>query len=73
MWEWVGIDGPTQCRVYSVYSKQVGTWIEEQAASMWKHYEIPPSMVEEVSLRCFLAPTYLFTEEMEVLFLLRWS
>ena len=73
MWEFVGINGPTQSKIYAVFSEIIGSWIEEQPSNMWKYYEIPAESVNEVSLRVFLAANYSFTKEMEVLFLLRWS
>lgn len=73
MWELAGIDGPSQAKVYAVFSKKIGDWIEEHPTNMWNYYEIPAESVGEVSLRVLVAPNYLFTKEMEVLFLLRWS
>ena len=51
MWEFVGIDGPTQSKIYAVFSEIIGSWIEEQPSNMWKYYEIPAESVNEVSLR----------------------
>jgi hypothetical protein len=72
-WERTGIDGPTNKWVYNVRSLEVRTWIEEQPVHMWKHYDIPDASINEVSLAALLGQNYIFTEEMEAWFQLRWS
>ncbi len=73
MWEVVGIDGPSNSKVYAVFSQNISDWIKEQPRNMWNFYEIPLGLDNKVSLKVFLADNYLFTKEMELLFLLRWS
>jgi|FreactcultureFD7_1027221.scaffolds.fasta_scaffold180444_1 hypothetical protein len=46
--------------VYMVYRPELRRWVESQDKSLWKPYVYSPS-------------DYVFTKEMEVLFLLRWS
>lgn len=46
---------------YKIYDSQVWGWVEDQPIHMWKYDDAGDGN------------NYLFTEEMEVLFLLRWS
>lgn len=46
--------------VYMVYRPELRRWVEAQNPSLWKHYIYSPT-------------DYVFTKEMETLFLLRWS
>lgn len=72
-WVRVGIDGPTNKWVFNIRLQEIRDWIEEQPIHMWKHYEVPQSWIDEVSINAFLGQNYIFTEEMEAWFQLRWS
>lgn len=72
-WEKVGIDGPANKWVYNIRLQEIRDWIEEQPIHMWKQYEIPQASIDEVSLKAWLGQNYIFTEEMEAWFQLRWS
>jgi len=72
-WEKVGIDRPTNKWVYNIKLYEVGHWIESQPIHMWKHYDIPFDQLRNVSLGSLLGSNYMFTDEMESWFLLRWS
>ena len=70
-WEKVGKDMPTDKWVYNIRYREVGHWIESQPIHMWKHYDIPFDQLRK--LGPLLGSTYLFTDEMEAWFMLRWS
>jgi hypothetical protein len=72
-WEKVGIDGPANKRVYNIRLQEIRDWIEDQPIHMWKHYDIPKELIDKVSLKAWLGQNYIFTEEMEAWFQLRWS
>jgi hypothetical protein len=72
-WERFGIDGPTNKWVYNIRSRDIRVWIEEQPIHMWKRYDIPDASINEVSFAALLGPNYIFEEEMEAWFQLRWS
>jgi hypothetical protein len=72
-WEKVGKDMPTDKWVYNIRLHEVGHWIESQPIHMWKHYDIPFDQLRNVSFGAMSGPNYLFTDEMESWFLLRWS
>jgi hypothetical protein len=72
-WERVGKTMPTNKWVYNIRSQEIKDWIEQQPIHMWKHYDIPESVVKDVSVSALLGPNYIFTEEMEAWFQLRWS
>ena len=72
-WEKVGMDMPTDKWVYNIRVQEIRDWIEEQPIHMWKHYDIPESKINEVSINAFIGENYIFTEEMELWFQLRWS
>lgn len=65
-WLRIGIDGSSGFCIYKVRSNEIRTWVEEQPISMWKFHEF--SMNDGS-----LDTTYIFTEEMESWFILRWS
>lgn len=68
-WHVVGFDGPSQKKVYNVYRHEITQWIESQPIAMWKFYDFPESMANSYNA----GQNYTFTEEMEILFILRWS
>ena len=72
-WEKVGKDMPTDKWVYNIRYREVGHWIEEQPVHMWKFYDIPVESMKDVSINSLIGQNYLFTDEMESWFLLRWS
>lgn len=72
-WEKVGMDMPTDKWVYNIRVQEIRDWIEEQPIHMWKHYDIPESKINEVSINAFIGQNYIFTEEMESWFQLRWG
>lgn len=57
---WYKFDTPDNYEVYKMYSDEILNWVEQQPKHMWKHHGTIPK-------------SYIFSEEMEVLFLLRWS
>lgn len=63
-WGRIGIDVPTDKWVYNIRSYEIRTWIEEQPIHMWKFYVIESILVGQ---------NYIFTDEMEAWFTLRWS
>ena len=73
-WERIGKDGPTDKWVYNIRLHEVGHWIESQPIHMWKYYDIPINwMRDEIPINLLTGSNYLFTDEMESWFLLRWS
>ncbi len=72
-WEKVGMDMPTNKWVYNIRFHEIGHWIESQPIHMWKFYDIPFDQLRNVSLGSLLGSNYIFTDEMEAWFMLRWS
>lgn len=72
-WEKVGMDMPTDKWVYNIRVQEIRDWIEEQPIHMWKHYDIPETKINEVSINAFIGQNYIFTDEMEAWFQLRWG
>lgn len=71
-WEKVGKDMSTDKWVYHIKIYEAVKWIESQPIHMWKHYDIPFDQIRNTSL-LRSRPNYIFTDEMESWFLLRWS
>lgn len=72
-WEKVGMDMPTNKWVYNIRVQEIRDWIEEQPIHMWKHYDIPEESIKDISFNALIGKHYIFTEEMESWFQLRWS
>ena len=72
-WEKIGMDMPTDKWVYNVRPQEIRDWIEEQPIHMWKHYDIPETVIKDVSVGAFMGINYIFTDEIEAWFTLRWS
>ena len=72
-WEKVGMDMPADKWVYNIRSEEIRIWIEEQPIHMWKHYDIPEDSFNDVSFSVLIGQNYIFSEEMESWFQLRWS
>lgn len=76
-WEKVGMDMMTDKWVYNICAKEIRDWIETHPIHMWKYYDLPSNMSEtdlkNVPIRALLGKNYIFTEEMEAWFQLRWS
>lgn len=72
-WERIGMDMPTDKWVFNIRSQEIRNWIEEQPAYMWKFYDIPEDSKLDVSVNVFMGQNYIFTDEMEAWFQLRWS
>jgi hypothetical protein len=73
-WEKVGMDMPTNKWVYNIRFHEIGHWIESQPIHMWKHYDIPiDKLGYESTLTMLSGSNYIFTDEMEAWFMLRWS
>jgi hypothetical protein len=70
-WERVGIDGPSQNAVYNIRAQEIRDWIEEQPADMWGQYGID-EIYESTPISAMFGQNYVFTEEMEAWFTLRW-
>lgn len=66
-WERIGIDTICSQNVYQIRNSEIKNWIENQPVYMWKFYDL-----SEISLGT-AGDNYLFTEEMEAWFTLRWS
>ena len=66
-WERIGIDTLLNEKVFSIRSVEINHWIQEQPVHMWKHYTL------DNYSPMLIGAMYLFTEEMEAWFLLRWS
>lgn len=73
LWERMGLDMPSDKMVYSVKNHEIWQWIEAHPIHMWKHYDIPLDELMNSSISDFTGNTYIFTDEMEAWFLLRWS
>lgn len=67
----IGADGPTGNKVYNIYHNDIISWVEEQPIHMWKHYDAAKQA--NIFVNAFSGQQYLFTEEMESWFQLRWS
>lgn len=72
-WERIGMDMPTNRWVYSVRLYEVGHWIESQPIHMWKFYDIPEGAKLGVSISALMGQNYIFTDQMEAWFMLRWG
>lgn len=72
-WERVGMDMPSDRWVFNVRSQEIRDWIEAQPIHMWKYYDMPETALHDVSINAFIGKNYIFTEEMEAWFHLRWS
>lgn len=72
-WERIGMDLPTDKWVYNIRSSEISTWIEEQPVHMWKFYDIHEESKLAVSVSALIGQNYVFTDEMEVWFELRWG
>lgn len=72
-WEKIGMDMSADKWVYSIRTEEIRNWIEDQPIHMWKHYDIPEASIKDVSINAFIGKNYIFTEEMEAWFQLRWS
>lgn len=70
-WERIGMDMPTDKWVYNIRSHEIRNWIEEQPVHMWKFYDIDDTRLD-FSLAS-VGQNYVFTDEMEVWFELRWG
>lgn len=71
-WEKIGMDVPTDSWVYNIRSQEIRAWIEEQPAHMWKFYDIN-KFNKDTPISALMGENYVFTEEMEAWFTLRWS
>lgn len=72
-WERIGKDMPTDKWVFNIRSQEIRTWIEEQPIYMWKFYDIPEESKLDVSVSALIGHNYIFTDEMEAWFQLRWA
>ena len=70
-WERIGMDVPSDKWVFNIRNQEIRTWIEEQPIHMWKFYDIEPKI--DTPIAALIGDNYLFTEEMEVWFQLRWG
>lgn len=70
-WDRIGKYMPTDDWVYNVRSSEIQVWVEEQPAYMWKFYEVTDSL--DLPVSALIGENYIFSEEMEVWFKLRWS
>ena len=70
-WERIGKYMPTDDWVYNVRSSEIQVWVEEQPIHMWKFYEATDSL--DLPLSALIGENYIFSEEMEAWFQLRWS
>ena len=57
-WERFGVHN--ELPVYVVYPTEIRNWVESQSSDLWKPYIYGPR-------------DYVFSKELELLFLLRWS
>lgn len=67
------MDTTTDKWVYNIRLQETRDWVEEQPVHMWKCYDFPESMVNDLPVAAFIGQNYIFTEEMEAWFQLRWS
>ena len=72
-WERIGIDMPTNKWVYNVKYMEVAWWVEKHSNHMWKFYDIPEESKLDVSVNALMGQNYIFTDEMEAWFMLRWG
>jgi hypothetical protein len=72
-WEKIGMDMPTDKWVYNIRVQEIRDWIESYPIHMWKLYDIPNELINDVPIQAYLGQNYIFTEEMEAWFQLRWS
>lgn len=73
LWERIGLDMPSDKIVYGIKSHEVWQWIESQPVHMWKQYDVLVRDTNDISVYAFTGNSYVFTDEMESWFLLRWS
>ena len=72
-WERVGKDGPSDRWVYSIHSQEIRDWVGEQPEHMWQHYYYTNiNDLRDTSASVLFVRNYVFTEEMEVWFTLKW-
>lgn len=71
-WEKIGIDAPSQNAVYNVRVQEIRDWIEAQPTHMWNVYDID-RFNKDTPISAIMGENYIFTEEMEAWFTLRWS
>ena len=72
-WERIGMDMPTDKWVFNIRSQEIRDWIEEQPVYMWKFDDIPEESKLDVSVSALMGQNYIFTDEMEAWFQLRWG
>lgn len=70
-WERIGKDMPTDKWVYNTKYLEVVWWVEHQPEHMWKVYDVP--LDRDISINALIGQNYIFTDEMEAWFMLRWS
>lgn len=70
-WQRIGMDMPANKWVYNIRSQEIKTWIESQPIYMWKFYDI--NVTQDTPISAMLGDNYVFTEEMESWFQLRWG
>lgn len=68
-WEKIGVDEGTGYSVYVIRVRSMTEWVESQAVHMWKYYDD----IREYTNAIPFGDIFSFTNEMEMLFLLRWS
>jgi hypothetical protein len=66
------MDMPTNKWVYNIRDHEIRTWIEQQPVYMWKFYDIDNTDHRLVFSLASIGQSYVFTDEMEVWFELRW-
>ncbi len=66
---------PTYKWVYNTSCTEIINWIESHHVHMWKYYDIPEEswFNVHVPISAWMGKKYIFTEELESWFLLRWS
>lgn len=72
-WEKIGYDNILDKWVYNVKYMEIAHWIEKQPTHMWKFYDIPEAAKYDVPVSSVTGQNYIFAEEMEAWFLLRYS
>ena len=72
-WEIVGRDLRIDKSVYSANSPEIASWIESHDKDMWEHYDIPDEDVHKIPINSWGGKKYVFTEQFEIWFLLRWA
>lgn len=68
-WSYVGTDIVGR-RIYNVCRPSIRQWISEMPKSEWQIFNIPDS---SNSVHAIIGTNYVFTEQMEAWFKLRWS